>query len=224
MDAICWQELAALYEYRGMTQAAIKSLEKCLEKQREQGTVLAQYSTLIRLAHLQLPSKDYAATLEIIDQALDLLSYSPIALFMRGLIMLKQGDTTGAEDYFQRALMNDASVPLMNYYLSLVHFQVQELDLADSDLHYELDLYPLNDAALYQLGMYTRSMIVCYNSGTESPIQFLLYFDKSHNSIGRIAASAKKPAVAKTCLQKAIHLNPASDSYWRELDRMIKAK
>jgi hypothetical protein len=86
--------------------------------------------------------------------------------------------------------MIDPSQPLVNYYLSLVHIHVKELETADSDLHYEMDNNFLSDAALFQFG--------------------------------KIAAINKKMDVAKVNLQKAIHMNPANDIYWKELEKLVK--
>lgn len=74
------------------------------------------------------------------------------AIIFPGIIYFKLNDMASAEEYLQRALMLDTTLPALNYYLSLVHFQSKDYNTAESDLLYEGDNNPENDVVQYQLG------------------------------------------------------------------------
>ncbi len=72
----------------------------------------------------------------------------------KGILLLKVGDLNASEQYLQRALTIDPSLPSANYYLSLVHYQMKDYATAESDLFYERDINPDNEVCLLQLGIY----------------------------------------------------------------------
>ena len=188
LDCVSWIELAYYSDSIFGMNAAIKCFEQCAQLQQESPVEL--YLILTQYSHYLIQNRCFEEAVPIVTQALDIQPDSPTALFLRGLLYWKAQDIANAEEYFQRSLMMDPSQPLVNYYLSLVHIHVKDLETADSDLHYEQDNNRLSDAVLYQFG--------------------------------KIAGINKKPEVAKSYLQRAIHLNPTNDVYWKELDKYKK--
>ncbi len=68
------------------------------------------------------------------------------------MLLVKSNDLGTAEECLGMSVMIDPTLPVANYYLSLVHIQMRDYQTAESDLLYENDITPRHEAVLYQLG------------------------------------------------------------------------
>lgn len=107
---------------------------------------------------------------------------------------------------FQSDFQHESStwISTWSWLVGVVHFQRKQYEVAESDMFYERDNNGKSDAVLYMLGI------------------FNLKSTWNHQISGRIATANKNVELAKQFFQKAIHLNPSAQQYWRDLKELDK--
>lgn len=167
-DVNSWVELSILY----IRNEQVKAGETCLRyylKTYSKSSSSNEATASLHLAHLLLLTKQYQEGIELINRVLTLFPKLAVALVLKGILHLKMNSFDESANCFEQALVIDSSLPVANYYLSVVHFVKKDYGTAESDLHYEKENNFRNLAPVfYQLG---RVASACGKN--EEAIQFL---------------------------------------------------
>lgn len=139
--------LSDVYLALGKLRKTIESLEKAIDLDND------NTEAILKLAEMSIVIRDYKKALSYIDKALHINDMEPKGYFLRGLVMLENGDTLRGIKNFQKAI--DVDQQYFDAYVQLGSLYADKHNnLAIDYFNNALNLQPGNNDVIYSLAMY----------------------------------------------------------------------
>jgi len=142
--------LADSYIGMGKLQAGIEALEEAVVRNDE------NIKAYIKLAEISIVFRDYKNALNYVDKALKIDELESKGYFLRGVVLLENGDTVKSIRNFQKAVDYNQNYFEANLQLGII-FSEKKNDLAIDYLNNALNINPDHIEVIYYLSMYYQN-------------------------------------------------------------------